>query len=151
MTSNIGSNHLIESVSRDGTIPERIISQVMSELRTNFRPEFLNRIDEIVIFKPLTIKEITKIVDLQVEYLKKRLADRRIEIELTDAAKEYIARQGYDPVYGARPLKRFIQKNIETPLARKLIAGEIRDNSYVKIELKNGSLSFDVVRVKKIE
>jgi ATP-dependent Clp protease ATP-binding subunit ClpB len=106
---------------------------------------------EIVIFKPLTIKEITKIVDLQVEYLKKRLADRRIEIELTDAAKEYIARQGYDPVYGARPLKRFIQKNIETPLARKLIAGEIRDNSYVKIELKNGSLSFDVVRVKKIE
>ncbi len=151
MTSNIGSNHLIESGSRDGTIPERIISQVMSELRTNFRPEFLNRIDEIVIFKPLTIKEITKIVDLQVEYLKKRLADKRIEIELTDAAKEYIARQGYDPVYGARPLKRFIQRNIETPLARKLIVGEIRDNSFIKIELKNGALSFDVVRIKKIE
>ncbi|HON07395.1 MAG TPA: AAA family ATPase, partial [Verrucomicrobiota bacterium] len=151
MTSNIGSQLLIENVSRDGTIPERIISQVMSELRLNFRPEFLNRIDEVVIFKPLTLREITKIVDLQIEYLKKRLEDKRIEIELTDEAKEYVAKQGYDPVFGARPLKRFIQRNIETPLAKKIIAGEIRDNSFVKIDLKNGALSFDIVRAKKIE
>ena len=92
----------------------------MAELRAHFRPEFLNRVDEIVLFKPLTLEEIEQIVDLQIDDLRKRLADRRIELELTEAARELIAREGYDPVYGARPLRRFIQREVETRIGRAL-------------------------------
>ncbi len=148
MTSNIGSHHLTDTAIRDGVIPERIRSYIMSELRAHFRPEFLNRIDEIVMFKPLTLKEIEKIVELQVNYLRARLAERRIEIELTDAAKSHIARQAYDPIYGARPLKRFIQRHIETPLSKKILAGEIRDNSRVKIDVRDEQLSFEVINLE---
>ncbi len=121
----------------------------MAELRSHFRPEFLNRVDEIVLFKPLTLAEIKKIVDLQLKLLRQRLADRHIELVLTEAAREHVAREGYDPVYGARPLKRFLQRHLETPLSRKLLAGDIRDHTRVKIDFKQGDLHFEAVPLKK--
>jgi ATP-dependent Clp protease ATP-binding subunit ClpB len=142
MTSNIGSRHLIENASQSGEIAEPMRARVMAELRAHFRPEFLNRVDEIVLFKPLTLAEITRIVELQLALLRQRLANRHIELELTDAARDHIAREGYDPVYGARPLKRFIQRNVETALSRKILAGEIRDNSRVIVDFKRGNLLF---------
>ncbi len=149
MTSNIGSPHLIENASETGEIAETVRKKVMNELRANFRPEFLNRVDEIVLFKPLTLSEIKRIVELQLNLLRVRLADRHIELELSDAAKEHIAREGYDPVYGARPLKRFLQRQVETALSRKLLAGEIRDHSRVTVELKKGELVFESAPLKK--
>ncbi|MCX8107295.1 MAG: AAA family ATPase, partial [Verrucomicrobiae bacterium] len=142
MTSKIGSPHLIENANESGEIADYIRNKVMAELRAHFRPEFLNRVDEIVVFKPLTLSEIKRIVDLQLKLLRARLADRHIELELTDAAKEHIAREGYDPVYGARPLKRFIQRHLETALSRKLLAGEITDDSRVRVDLRAGELVF---------
>jgi ATP-dependent Clp protease ATP-binding subunit ClpB len=142
MTSNIGSPLLIENVSPTGEIPEDLRNRVMAEMRAHFRPEFLNRVDEMVLFKPLTFAEIKEIVELQLSLLRRRLAERHIELELSDPAKEYIAREGYDPVYGARPLKRFIQRHIETALSRKLLSGEITDNSRVTVELKKNELLF---------
>jgi ATP-dependent Clp protease ATP-binding subunit ClpB len=143
MTSNIGSPHLIENASETGEIAEGVRRKVMAELRAHFRPEFLNRVDEIVLFKPLTLAEIKRIVELQLELLRQRLADRHIRLELTEAAREHIARAGYDPVYGARPLKRYLQRHIETVLARKLLAGEVPDHSIVTVDCKNGELTFE--------
>jgi ATP-dependent Clp protease ATP-binding subunit ClpB len=143
MTSNIGSPHLLENASESGEIAEPVRKKVMAELRSNFRPEFLNRVDEIVLFKPLTLAEIKQIVELLLNLLRARLADRHIELELSDAAKEHIAREGYDPVYGARPLKRFLQRQVETALSRKLLAGDITDHSRVTIEFKKGDLIFE--------
>jgi ATP-dependent Clp protease ATP-binding subunit ClpB len=142
MTSNIGSPLLIENASETGEIAEDARQKVMAELRAHFRPEFLNRVDDIVLFRPLTLAELKRIVDLQLDLLRSRLAERNIEITLSDAAKEYIAREGYDPVYGARPLKRFLQRRIETPLSRKLIAGEITDGSHITVEFIAGELVF---------
>ncbi len=142
MTSNIGSPHLLENVSDSGEIAESVRKKVMNELRAHFRPEFLNRVDEIVLFKPLTLGEITKIVELLLGLLRARLADRHIELDLTDAAKEHMAREGYDPVYGARPLKRFLQRQLETALSRKLLAGDITDHSRVTVDFKKGELVF---------
>ncbi len=142
MTSNVGSPHLIENASESGQIAEEVRDKVMAELRANFRPEFLNRVDETVLFKPLTLSEIKKIVDLQLKLLQARLAERHIELELTEPVRDHIAREGYDPVFGARPLKRFLQRHVETALSRKLLAGEIKDNSQVKVELKKGELVF---------
>ncbi|MGC9323562.1 MAG: ATP-dependent chaperone ClpB [Desulfomonilia bacterium] len=144
MTSNIGSHELVEGVTADGEINERARSSVMSELRMQFRPEFLNRVDEVVLFKALTLNEIKKIVDLLVEELQKRLAEREITFSLSDAAKEFIAREGFDPVYGARPLKRFLQRELETKLGRALIAGEIMDGSTVVVDMKDSQLRFDI-------
>ncbi|NLH75212.1 MAG: ATP-dependent chaperone ClpB [Verrucomicrobia bacterium] len=149
MTSNIGSPHLIENASQSGQIADNIRTKVLSELRAHFRPEFLNRVDEIVLFKPLTLSEIEQIVELQLKLLRARLADRHIELVLTEAAKEHIAREGYDPVYGARPLKRFIQRNLETSLSRKLLAGEITDNSRVTVDVRRGELVFTTERIGK--
>ena len=129
MTSNIGSLYLLDGLTDDGEIREDARERVMGELRAHFRPEFLNRVDEIVLFKPLTLAEIERIVDLQIADVRARLADRRLGLELTEAARELIARQGYDPVYGARPLRRFIQREVETRIGRALIAGEIRDGA----------------------
>ena len=120
----------------------------MAELRAHFRPEFLNQVDEIVLFRPLTLAELKPIVELQLDLLRTRLAERNIEIDLSDAAKEYIAREGYDPVYGARPSKRFLQRRVETPLSRKLIAGEITDGSHVTVEFKAGELVFGTTALK---
>jgi ATP-dependent Clp protease ATP-binding subunit ClpB len=143
MTSNIGSRHLLENVSeKGGEINEKTREAVMAEMRAHFRPEFLNRVDEIVLFKPLTMKEIERIVDLQLGLLRHRLAERHIEIELTDTAKELLARRGYDPVYGARPLKRIIQRELETKLSRALLKGDITDHSRVEVVATKGELEF---------
>jgi ATP-dependent Clp protease ATP-binding subunit ClpB len=148
MTSNIGSPLLVEKTSDTGHIAEDVRTKVMAELRAHFRPEFLNRVDDIVLFRPLTLAELKRIVELQLELLRTRLAERNIQIDLSDAAKEYIAREGYDPVYGARPLKRFLQRRVETPLSRKLIAGEITDGSHVTVEFKAGELVFGTTALK---
>jgi ATP-dependent Clp protease ATP-binding subunit ClpB len=149
MTSNIGSPLLIENASEKGEIAEGVRRQVLAELRAHFRPEFLNRVDEVVLFKPLTLAEIGKIVELQLKLLRQRLADRHIELELTQAAKEHVAREGYDPVYGARPLKRFLQRHLETGLSRKLLAGEVKDHTRVTMDLKDGELTFTAKPLKK--
>ena len=139
MTSNIGSRFLLEGVTGDA-IPEAVRESVMAELRKSFRPEFLNRIDETILFKPLTLEEITTIVDLLLADLNKRLAERRVTVALDKKAREWAAEKGYDPVFGARPLKRFLQRNIETKLARALIGGEIGEGSEVKFSVKNDEL-----------
>jgi ATP-dependent Clp protease ATP-binding subunit ClpB len=134
MTSNIGSLYLLEGINDRGEIGDEARELVMGELRSQFRPEFLNRVDEIVLFKPLTLSEIERIVDLQFDDMGRRLADRMITIELTPAARELIARQGYDPVYGARPLRRYIQREVETRIARALISGEVSDGALIAID-----------------
>ena len=145
MTSNLGSEYLLEGVTAKGEIKPEAKEQVMQLLRRSFRPEFLNRIDEIVLFKPLTLEEIKQIVDLQLGYINKRLKDRDIVIELSEEAREFIAREGYDPVYGARPLKRYLQRKLETALAKKIIASEVLDGSRVKVIVKDGDLAFEIV------
>jgi len=140
MTSNIGARHLLDGVTGD-TIPESVRESVLTELRQAFRPEFLNRIDEIIFFKPLTLEEITKIVDLLLADLNRRLADRRVTVVLDAKAKEWAAEKGYDPVFGARPLKRFLQRNIETKLARALIGGEVAEGREVKFTVKDDALT----------
>jgi ATP-dependent Clp protease ATP-binding subunit ClpB len=122
------------------TIPESVRESVMAELRKAFRPEFLNRIDETILFKPLTLDEITTIVDLLLADLNKRLAERRVTVMLDKKAKEWAAEKGYDPVFGARPLKRFLQRNIETKLARALIGGEVAEGAEVKFSVKDDEL-----------
>ncbi len=140
MTSNVGSRFLIDGVT-GGDIPESVRESVMTELRAGFRPEFLNRIDDIVLFKPLALEEITKIVDLLVADLNRRLEDRGVKVALDKDARAWVAEKGFDPVYGARPLKRFLQKQIETRLARALIAGDIEDGSTVTFTIKDGELT----------
>ena len=140
MTSNIGSLYLLDGVTGDGEIRDDARERVMGELRTHFRPEFLNRVDEIVLFKPLTLTEIERIVDLQIADVQSRLAARRLKLELTDAAREVVARQGYDPVYGARPLRRFIQREVETRIGRALIAGEIGDGVTITVDADEDEL-----------
>ncbi len=142
MTSNIGSPFLLESLRTGGDIDERTRDKVFAELRTAFRPEFLNRIDDIVLFKPLSLQEISRIVELQLELLQRRLQERHISLELTAAAKDFLARSGYDPVYGARPLKRYLQREVETVLARKLIAGEVADDDAITIDSDGEHLLF---------
>jgi ATP-dependent Clp protease ATP-binding subunit ClpB len=143
MTSNIGSRHLIENASeKSGEISEKTREAVMAEMRGHFRPEFLNRVDEIVLFKPLTLAEIERIVDLQLNLLRSRLAERHIELELDASAKELLAKRGYDPVYGARPLKRVVQRELETKLSRALLKGEVTDHSRVEVVAKKGELEF---------
>jgi ATP-dependent Clp protease ATP-binding subunit ClpB len=159
MTSNIGSPLLLEAASSSpsslaatklpsegrsssGDIPESVKSAVLNELRSHFRPEFLNRVDDIVLFKPLTEKEIAKIVDLLVAGIQKRLNERKITLNLSDEARAHIAHHGYDPVYGARPLKRYLQKEIETGLSRQILAGTVEDGSTVTVSVDQGALAF---------
>ncbi len=144
MTSNIGSPLLIEGLNSKGEITEKARQAVMAELRKHFRPEFLNRVDDIVLFKPLTLEEIKKIVDLLLGLLRQRLSERRITLKLTDAAREHIGREGYDPVYGARPLKRYLQREVETRLSRQLLAGDILDGSNLTLDIQKGNLDIQV-------
>jgi ATP-dependent Clp protease ATP-binding subunit ClpB len=116
----------------------------MADLRDHFRPEFLNRIDDTVLFKPLSLEEITEIVDLLLDSLNKRLEDRKVSVGFTDAAKKWIGEKGYDPTYGARPLKRFLQKQVETQLARALVAGEVEEGSEVAFSVKDDELVMKV-------
>ncbi|HEX2253242.1 MAG TPA: ATP-dependent chaperone ClpB [Thermoanaerobaculia bacterium] len=144
MTSNIGSHHLLEGVTDTGEIRDAAREAVMRELRSHFRPEFLNRVDDIVLFKPLTLSEIEQIVVLQTEDLRRRLADRNIGLVLTPEARELVARQGFDPVYGARPLKRFLQHRLESRIGRAIIAGEVTDGSTVRVGVEGGELAVEV-------
>jgi ATP-dependent Clp protease ATP-binding subunit ClpB len=144
MTSNLGSQYLLEGITESGELKQGAREQVMSVVRSHFRPEFLNRIDEIVLFKPLLLEEIKKIIDLLLDDLRKRLEERKIELELTPEAREFIAREAYDPVYGARPLRRYLQHNIETRLAKELIAGKLNDGQKVVVDVSDGSLEFKI-------
>ena len=135
MTSNIGSSYLLEGIDEKGDIRPECEKQVMGDLRAHFRPEFLNRLDEIILFKPLTKDNIGHIVDLMMADVNKRLEDKELQIELTDAAKAYIVENGYDPVYGARPLKRFLQKNVETLAARIILADGVGEGSVIVIDV----------------
>ncbi|MBX7121194.1 MAG: ATP-dependent chaperone ClpB [Opitutaceae bacterium] len=141
MTSNLGSRFLLEGVTGD-EIPESVRESVMTEVRRAFRPEFLNRIDETILFKPLTLEEIGRITDLLMADLNRRLADRRVTVKLTPEAKAWTAEKGYDPVFGARPLKRFLQRHIETKLARALVTGEVQEDSTVMFTVRNDELEF---------
>jgi len=139
MTSNIGSQEILEAQQR-GRSYEEMKNVVTGELRRHFRPEFLNRIDETVVFHPLTIENLVKIVDIQLVRLRQRLAERRITLALTPEAIQDLAKRGYDPVYGARPLKRLIQQSLETSIARLLVKGELRDGDTATVDLKDGGL-----------
>lgn len=141
MTSNIGSHYLLEGVTEKGEIRESARKEVMSELRRHFRPEFLNRVDDIVLFKALSLDEIKAIIGLLTKDLAARLKDRHIKLRISDAAQEHIARVAYDPVYGARPLKRYIQHELETRIGRALLAGSIPDGSVINVDLDRGELS----------
>jgi ATP-dependent Clp protease ATP-binding subunit ClpB len=140
LTSNIGSQYLLEGVSSEGEIREEAGKAVMAELRHHFRPEFLNRVDDIVLFKPLSREEIKSIIHLLATDLRKRLADRRIGFEITEAACDFIAREAYDPVYGARPLKRYLQHHLETRIGRALIGGDIHEGATIKVDEQGGEL-----------
>ena len=142
MTSNIGSTHLLEGIDSSGHISEGARADVMKALRSHFRPEFLNRVDETVLFKPLSLEEITDVVELLAKELKERLLQQGIRLGIDKEAEEFIAKEGYDPVYGARPLKRFIQQHLETPLARMIISGQLSEGSNVEVVEKTGTLSF---------
>ena len=145
MTSNIGSPYLLDGIDENGEIKPEAQSQVMDDLRGHFRPEFLNRLDEIIMFKPLTKSNIGKIVDLMVSELDKRLADQELSLELTDAAKDQVIENGYDPVYGARPLKRYLQKYVETLAARKILSGDVHAGDTLVLDVQNGEF---IVTVK---
>jgi ATP-dependent Clp protease ATP-binding subunit ClpB len=143
MTSNVGSHLILEYRGRmEGEQYEIMKEQVLGAMRNHFRPEFLNRVDETIVFHSLTEEDLKKIADIQLERLRARLAERGIRIELTDAARAHLARVGYDPVYGARPLKRAIQREIETPLSRMLLRGDVTDNSTVRVDEANGEIVF---------
>lgn len=137
MTSNLGSQYLLEGIEPDGSIADHTKQLVKNELRTHFRPEFLNRLDEVIMFKPLTKENISYIVDLQITNLNKRLVGQQLQIKLTDQAKQHIINEGYDSVYGARPLKRYIQKNVETLAARLILKGQVHEGDSILIDLTN--------------
>lgn len=142
MTSNIGSNYLIDGIRQDGTIDADVKQKVQDETKKYFRPEFLNRIDEIVVFSPLTEDQIVKIIDLGMKDIEHRLEERNIKLSLTEAAKKFIADESYDPAYGARPVKRFLQRSVETELAGEIIRGTVKDGDSVIIDSDGGKLSF---------
>jgi ATP-dependent Clp protease ATP-binding subunit ClpB len=144
MTSNIGSPLLLDGLGPDGDLRPDVRDTVLRELRSHFRPEFLNRVDDVVLFKPLTFDEISRIVDLLLDDLRRRLADRRIDLEMSAAAREHVVRAGYDPVYGARPLKRYLQHQIETRVGRALVAGNVGEGATLRVDLRDGELAVDV-------
>ncbi|HBR52099.1 MAG TPA: ATP-dependent chaperone ClpB [Nitrospira sp.] len=139
MTSNIGSPHILEAQQRGGSY-DQVRTVVMGELRQHFRPEFLNRVDELVVFHPLGTEHLIKIVEIQLERLRNRLTERRIPLAITPSALKHLGERGYDPVYGARPLKRLIQQELETPIAKLLVKGELRDGHTASVDMKNGAL-----------
>jgi ATP-dependent Clp protease ATP-binding subunit ClpB len=140
MTSNVGSQYITDL--EDEKDEENMRNRIMEALRSQFRPEFLNRIDDIIIFHRLSREQIKSIVDIQLQRLQKRLADRNIELTLTDSAKEFLAKEGYDPIYGARPLKRVIVQRLENPLAMKIISGEIQAGQKISAEVRKNEIEF---------
>ena len=141
MTSNIGSSYLLEGIDEDGNIKPEAQDMVMNDLKNHFRPEFLNRLDETIMFKPLTKANITNIIDLLVKDLNRRLADKELSVELTPAAKNYVADHGYEPMYGARPLKRYLQKNVETEAAKLILEGNVGSGDTILIDNVDGKLT----------
>ena len=140
MTSNLGSAHLLEGIDANGDINPECEAAVMDELRGHFRPEFLNRLDEIVMFKPLSKSDIRGIIDLLVKDINRRIEDKEISLTVTDKALDYIVEKAYDPVYGARPLKRYLQKNVETLLAKKMLADEVAVGDVLSLDVENDAL-----------
>ena len=141
MTSNIGSQYLLDGIDANGNISSDAENAVMGDLRNHFRPEFLNRLDEIIMFKPLTKSNISSIIDLLIKDVNKRLADKELTIKLTDAARDFIVDNGFDPMYGARPLKRYVQKTVETLAAKLILAGNIDAQSVILIDVEDGKLT----------
>ena len=141
MTSNIGSEYLLDGVTSEGEIKSDARDRVMSSLRSRFRPEFLNRLGDIVLFKPLTQPEIERIVDLMFDSLRERLAARSQTLELIEEARRLIAEQGFDPVYGARPLRRFIARNVETRIGRALLAGDVKEGAVIRVDPAEGEIT----------
>ena len=141
MTSNIGANYLLEGINEDGTISEQAEGLVMQDLRNHFRPEFLNRLDEIILFKPLSKENIGGIIDLLLKDLNKRLDDRGLSLELTAEAKAFVIENAYDPIYGARPLKRFLQKHVETLAAKLILSDAVGQGDVIVIDVQDGELT----------
>jgi len=144
MTSNVGSTQLMDGVAADGSIPEGVRREVMAQLRAVCRPEFLNRVDETVMFAPLTIEQVERITALEVDRLRGRLRDRMIRLDATPEAIGHIAQAAYDPVYGARPIKRYVQKHVVTELGRRLVADDVLDGSLIRMVEREGEIAFDV-------
>ena len=140
MTSNLGSSYILDGINEHGEITDQARKQVDTLLKQQFRPEFLNRLDEIIFYKPLSKEEIFSIVDLMLDDLRKRLKDKQISISVTDSAKDYIIENGYDPNYGARPLRRFLQRKAETLIAKKIIAGNIMPGTTIVLDFNGNEL-----------
>ena len=140
LTSNLGSEYILEGINDKGEISDEAKAKVEKLLKQSFRPEFLNRLDEIVFYKPLKKEEVEKILDLLIKDLEKRLEDKHLQLELTKEAKAYLIDNGYDGVYGARPLKRFVQKKLETLIARKILSQEIKPNTTIKVDYDDKEL-----------
>ena len=140
MTSNLGSQYLLEGITPEGHLKEEVQGQVMNTVKAHFRPEFLNRLDEIVLFKPLLVEEIKQIIELLLQQIRYRLEERKIAVQLSEQARDFIAREAYDPVYGARPLRRYLQQHVETPLAKEIIAGRLLEGQEVIIDVENNQL-----------
>ena len=146
MTSNIGSQYLLEGISEDGNIRPEAETMVMNDLRGHFRPEFLNRLDEIIMFKPLTKQNIGGIIELLLNDVNRRLADKELKIVLTDAAKNYVIENGYEAAYGARPLKRFLTKHVDTLAARLILEGNVQQQDVILIDEQDGRLTASISR-----
>ena len=144
MTSNIGSTYLLDGINEAGEIRPESEQMVMNDLRAHFRPEFLNRLDETILFKPLTKKDVGQIIDLLIRDVNGRLVEREVEISLTDAAKEFVVDGGYEPMYGARPLKRYVQKHVETLAARLILEGNVGRGDIIVVDVTDGQLSASV-------
>ena len=140
LTSNLGSQYLLDGIGADGEITNEAKEQVQTLLHRTFRPEFLNRLDEIVFYKPLSKENITGIIDLQIAALNRRLADKQLRCELTQAAKQFIIDAAYDPQFGARPLRRYVQHTVETLLAKKILEGSVQPGSTITVDTENGEL-----------
>jgi ATP-dependent Clp protease ATP-binding subunit ClpB len=146
MTSNLGSQYLLDSLTNESNeISEKTKEKVMGELRHSFRPEFLNRVDEIILFTPLSLEEVKKIVVLQINLLKTRLEDRNITVELTDEANSFIAKEAYVPSFGARPIKRYIQRNVETKIGRGIISGDIPEGAHVRLNVEDDEIELEIL------
>jgi ATP-dependent Clp protease ATP-binding subunit ClpB len=142
MTSNIGSPMLTENIKPDGTIADEIKERTVEEMKQHFRPEFINRIDDIVVFSPLTEADIVKIIDIALVHIHRRLADQNITVKFTDATKRFIAKETYSPAYGARPIRRYLQKHIETEIATRLIRGDVKEGGEMIIDVHGDNLKF---------
>ena len=148
MTSNIGSSYLLDGIDSEGNISEEARQNTMNDLKGHFRPEFLNRLDEIIMFKPLTKDNISGIIDILIGRLNKRLETKELTLQLTPAAKDYITEHGYDPVYGARPLKRYIQKNVETMVAKMILGNELESGDCINVDADANGLTTTTTHIE---